>query len=437
MGVQLVAVESSEPEGVADLDAGHQLQRLVALNAAVAGAHLGDIAPQVGLEVARIVDVREVVAGLVGAGDQVGCRLDRVVHHHGQVGQADGRGVAGDQAGGLKLLVGGQPQVRRLQQAPQLGFVDLQVAADGHKGQGVAGPVENGFQGLVGFHAQIGGHVVDGFLAGGGDLFHGARLTVVEDRLPGLGDLTVGGVAAGGADDQGVFAGFGQAVELVGARSLHGAGVRFDDGRLDAAAAEGAQVGGHEVLVGRFLAFQVDVEAVGVLHGELTDAQQTTTGTRFVAELGLEVVDAQRQLAVGRHDPLAEVGGDLLVGHGQHHVAPPAVLEPRHLRADRGESAGSLPQIGGVDDGHQQFLAADAVHLLAHDLLDAALHPPAQRQHAVDARAQRPDVASPQEEAVGNDRRLGGIVAKRAGEQPRHALHEGRAREGGVRGRSV
>ena len=239
---------------------------------------------------------------------------------------------------------------------------------------------------------------------------------MVEDGLLGLCDFNVGRVPARGADNQGVLAGLREAVELVGAGSLHGAGVRFDDGRLDAAAAEGAQVGRHEVLVGGLLAFKVGVEAVGVLHGELADAQQTAARARFVAELGLEVVNAKRQLAVGRGDPLAEIGGDLLVGHGQHHVAAPAVLEPRHLRADRVKAARALPQIGGVDDGHQQFLAANAVHFLAHDLLDPALHPPAQRQHAVDARAQRPDVASPQQEAMGNDCRLDGIVAKRAGE---------------------
>ena len=73
---QLVAVKGTELESVADLNAGHQLQRLVVLDAAVAGPHLGDVAAQVGLEIARIVDVGEVEARLVGAGDEVGRGLD-------------------------------------------------------------------------------------------------------------------------------------------------------------------------------------------------------------------------------------------------------------------------------------------------------------------------------------------------------------------------
>ena len=150
------------------------------------------------------------------------------------------------------------------------------------------------------------------------------------------------------------------------------------------------------------------------------------------------MVDADGQLAVGRGDPLAQFGGDFLVGHGQHHVTSPAVLETRHLGADRGEAAGAFPEVGGVDDGHEEFLAADAVHFLAHDLDHARVHPPAQRQQAVDARAQRPDVAGAQQEAMGDDGCLGRIVTKRAGEQPRHALHgKGAKEEWDVRGRPV
>ena len=87
--VQLVAIKGAQLEGVADLDAGHQLERLVVLDAAVAGAHLGDVAPQIGLKVARKVDVDQVIARLVGAGHQVGCRLDGVVDDYGDVGQTD------------------------------------------------------------------------------------------------------------------------------------------------------------------------------------------------------------------------------------------------------------------------------------------------------------------------------------------------------------
>ena len=78
----------------------------------------------------------------------------------------------------------------------------------------------------------------------------------------------------------------------------------------------------------------VGVAAVAVLHDELADADQAASGARLVAELRLEVVDDQRQLTVALHDVAQQLGDDLLVGHGEHHVAPGPVLEARHLGAD-------------------------------------------------------------------------------------------------------
>ena len=54
-----------------------------------------------------------------------------------------------------------------------------------------------------------------------------------------------------------------------------------------------------------------------------------------------------------------EDADDLLVGHGQDHVAAVAVLEPRHLGADRVVAAARSPDVGRVDDRHLHLLAAD------------------------------------------------------------------------------
>jgi len=107
------------------------------------------------------------------------------------------------------------------------------------------------------------------------------------------------------------------------------------------------------------------VRRVGVLHGELARADQAAAGARLVAELGLYLVEHQRELAV-RCDILAQqVGHDLLMGHRQDGVAPGAVREARQFGADIVPAAGLLPQLGRLHDRQRHLLAADPVHLLA------------------------------------------------------------------------
>ncbi len=144
----------------------------------------------------------------------------------------------------------------------------------------------------------------------------------------------------------------------------------------------------------------VGVEGVAVLHHELADPDQPATRSGLVAELGLEVVHDGRKLAVRLHDVAEEVGDHLLVGHGQHHVPPAAVLEPDQLGADLLVAARLLPQLGGMDHRHLHLLPADGVHLLADDLLDSLGDREAERQQGVDARAELPDIAGPHEELV-------------------------------------
>ena len=54
------------------------------------------------------------------------------------------------------------------------------------------------------------------------------------------------------------------------------------------------------LLVGPLLAGVVEVEGVGVLHHELAPAQDASARTSLVAVLGLNLVQRQRQVLVGR-----------------------------------------------------------------------------------------------------------------------------------------
>ena len=124
------------------------------------------------------------------------------------------------------------------------------------------------------------------------------------------------------------------------------------------------------------------------------------------------MVDDGRQLAIALDHVAQQVGDHLLVRHGQHHVAPGAVLEAQELGADLGVSTGLLPQIGGMDDRHLHLLSADAVDLLADHLLDPLLDPEAERQEGVDPRAKLADVAGTHQELVRHHLGLGRIVAE-------------------------
>ena len=99
---------------------------------------------------------------------------------------------------------------------------------------------------------------------------------------------------------------------------------------------------------------------------------------RLVALLGLEVVEQLRQVAVGAH-----LARDVEVMFSSWVIAstssaPRAVLQLEQL-VDV-VAAGALPQLGRLEHRHQHLAGADRVELLADDLLDLAVGPPARRQ---------------------------------------------------------
>ena len=333
----------------------------------------------------------------VGAGDQVRRARDEVVDHDDGVAGADRRSVAGLHAGGLDLLDGRGPHATDgLDRVPELGLVDLVVAADDGRHQpAVAGHEERGLGRALRADAQERGERGDGGRAGRRDLLEGQRLL---GRGVGLGDgrdLAVRGVAARLAQDQHVLAGGVEEHELVGLRSAHDPDVRGDRDGVQAEALEGPDVGAVLRVVARVQAGLVAVAAVGVLHDELAHADQPAAGARLVAPLRLEVIDLHRELAIRLDDVGEEDADDLLVGHREDHVPAVAVLEATQLRPDRVVPAARPPDVGRVDDRHLHLLAADPVLLLADDLLDPVADPLAQRQQRVDAGAELAHVARP------------------------------------------
>ncbi len=95
-----------------------------------------------------------------------------------------------------------------------------------------------------------------------------------------------------------------------------------------------------------------------------------------------------------------------------------AVLEAEQVVAVLGPAVGLLVGLAGQQRREGDLLGADAVHFLAHDVLDVAQHLQAQRQPGVDAGGVASDVAGPDEELVAGDLGIGRVVPQGAQEQP-------------------
>ena len=127
------------------------------------------------------------------------------------------------------------------------------------------------------------------------------------------------------------------------------------------------------------------------------------------------------QIAVGRVLLRDDRRHDLLCGRRQAEAGLLAVEQPEHERPVLRVASGALPQLERLQDRQHDLLRTGAVHLLAHDLLDLAQHPGAERQPGVDAGRDPADVAGTNEQTMAVDLGIGGVVAQRAQEQRGHA----------------
>src|SRR5262249_34958448 len=146
---------------------------------------------------------------------------------------------------------------------------------------------------------------------------------------------------------------------------------------------------------------------------ELATAHEPGAGPELVAELGLNLVQVERQLAVRLDVAAHQLDHHLFVGRADAEIAALAILEAQELWAVDLPAAALLPQLGGNSDRHEDFLRAGAVHLLPDDRLDLLHDPPAERQKRVDAGCHLADVAAADEQDVRDDLRVGRSLTQR------------------------
>ena len=128
------------------------------------------------------------------------------------------------------------------------------------------------------------------------------------------------------------------------------------------------------------------MERVAVLHQKFTAAHDAEARTDFIAELGLNLVQVNRQLAVALYVTAHDIGNDFLVCWADDKFALMTILEAQQFRSILLPTARLLPEFGRLHGRHQQFQCARIIHLLANDVFNLAQNAQAERHPGVNAR---------------------------------------------------
>ena len=156
-----------------------------------------------------------------------------------------------------------------------------------------------------------------------------------------------------------------------------------------------ALIGLDDRLVVGLQVFLAGVDAIHILHDKLTPTHNTTLGAQLVAEFVLELVDADGQVFVTFQVATQQFDNRLLVRPAKADFG--AILQVRlepHIHQLIAPAASLLPELLALQGAHQQFLAVDAVHFFADNLLDILEHGQAQRRVGIDAGHRLVHVAS-------------------------------------------
>jgi hypothetical protein len=315
------------------------------------------------------------VVELVRAGDPAAGLVHRGVEDHGDL-RADRADEPGRTDPLGDLVLARRPE-RLAQGVRQLRLVDAVVAAhDDHEQAARLGDDRERLQQRAARDPELARDRLDGRRPRGVDPAR-RRLRIGQRHRLRLGDrnVHVGGVA--GRERHVVLARRTGRHVLVRAGAPHHPDVGLHAVPAQPRAVEDPLVRADVLVVADLQALGVAVDGVGVLHDELARAQDPRARARLVALLRLEVVEDERQVAVGAHELRDVQRDDLLVRHGEDEVGVAAVVQAEQLRSDRLVAAAALPRLGREQHRHEHLLPADRVDLLAHDLHGALVHLPA------------------------------------------------------------
>ena len=245
----------------------------------------------------------------------------------------------------------------------QLDLVELLIAPQAHQHRS-GGPSakrassSSTFSGLGGIEAMAGAELLDAALTRGGQGAAGRGLQRHGRLRQGDRPLLVGGIAAVGAGQDQILAGLGGDHEFLAGGAADGTAVGLDRHGPQAAALEDAAVGPVHGAIGAAQAGLVGMEGIGVLHDEFPAPHQPEAGPDLIAELGLDLIKTDRQLAVGAQQVGGQFRHHLLVGGAEAEVPLLAVVQVEHDPLAGGvplPAATAPPELGGLQLGQEGF----------------------------------------------------------------------------------
>ena len=260
------------------------------------------------------------------------------------------------------------------------------------------------------------------------DLLQGPGLFLDDERLQaGMGTLDGGRIAAVAEQDL-ALSRLGQDHEFMGHVAADGPGLRLYRCGLQAAALKDPRISQMHPLIGLVQRGFVNVEAVGVLHDEFTGPHDPETGPDLVPELGLDLIEGQGQAFIRADLSPDQVGDHLFMGGAEGELAVVPVGDLHQLLAVNVPPAALLPQLGRMQNGHEQLHRSGGVHLLPDDLLHLADGPVPQRQIGVHSGGQLAHESGADHQLVADHLRLGGIflLCGNEGLRPAHRAPSGR-----------
>ena len=153
-------------------------------------------------------------------------------------------------------------------------------------------------------------------------------------------------------------------------------------------------------LVSLLQGVRVQVERIGVLHEEFPGPHDAEPGTDLITELGLDLIEVDRQLFVAAQLVACQFGDDLFVGGTVAELPLMPVVEAQQLRAIFVPAPRFLPEFCGLHRRHQHLQGTGPVHLLPHDDFHLAQHPQPQGQPGIEAGGQLADHAAAQHQPM-------------------------------------
>ena len=160
------------------------------------------------------------------------------------------------------------------------------------------------------------------------------------------------------------------------------------------------------------------MEGIAILHDEFPPAHDAETGANLVAELGLDLVEMQWQLAIALYFLAHHIGNHLFVRRADDKVALVTVLQAQQFGTIFVPAPGLLPQFTGLHGGHQHLDGPGTVHFLTDDVFHLAQHAQAGRHDGIDATSQPFDDTGAQHEFMADDFSVSRSFLERGDEKP-------------------